>query len=65
VLAHFSLANIARSRGQDNEVEKRLNIALKLLANYRPDEIVSGSDGVIAGHFAETIRSLMNVGTMQ
>ena len=59
VLAHFSLASLARSQGKMAVAEKHFKQALKLLEYYCPEELVPESDGVTAGRFREMITAMI------
>jgi chemotaxis protein methyltransferase CheR len=55
VLAHFTLANIARVEGNTAESEKHFDNTLRLLAKSDPESIIPESDGLTAGRLSETI----------
>ncbi|SEM29123.1 MCP methyltransferase, CheR-type [Syntrophus gentianae] len=55
VLAHFTLGNLARQRGQIPLSSKHFEHALLLLQNYQPDDILPESDGVTAGRLRDII----------
>jgi len=55
VLAHFTLGNLARQRGQISLSFKHFEHALSLLQNYSPNDILPECDGVTAGRLKEII----------
>ncbi|MDB6038376.1 MAG: methyltransferase, CheR-type [Verrucomicrobiales bacterium] len=57
VLAHFTLANLARNNGDD--AGKHFANALDLLRDCPPDELLPESDGLTAGRLMEIITSLV------
>lgn len=61
VAAHFTLGNLARSRGRIAQSDRHLRNALQLLARHQPDDAVPESDGLTAGRFGEIIRTLIAV----
>lgn len=58
VLAHFTLANLARSGGRRDEADKHFANTLHLLGRLRPDDRLPESDGLTAGRLTETITAL-------
>ncbi|MBN2030899.1 chemotaxis protein CheR [bacterium] len=58
-LAYFQLGNLTRQQGKLDESKKYFNNALILLDDYKHDDILPESDGIVAGRLAEIIR-LMN-----
>lgn len=61
VAAHFTLGNLARSRGRTAQSNRHFRDALLLLARHQPDDAVAESDGLTAGRFGEIIRTLIAV----
>jgi chemotaxis protein methyltransferase CheR len=59
VLAHFAMANLARSRNQMTEANKHLTIMLGLLQACQPNDLPLESDGLTAGRLTEIITSLL------
>jgi chemotaxis protein methyltransferase CheR len=59
VLAHFALANLARSCGTIAEAKKHFAIALELLRGYQPDDLLPESDGLTAGRLTAIITSIL------
>ncbi|MCJ7813311.1 tetratricopeptide repeat protein, partial [bacterium] len=59
-LAYFQLGNLTRQQGKLSESEKYFHNALTLLDNYRHDEVLPESDGIIAGRLIEIIRLINN-----
>lgn len=57
VLAHFSLANLEQRKGKVKESRRYYDTAFSLLDKYRPDEVIPGSDGMLAGRLKEIIRA--------
>jgi len=57
-LAHFALANCARSEGRSAEAQRHDANALAILRVRPPEEIVPESDGLTAGRLAEMIAAL-------
>jgi chemotaxis protein methyltransferase CheR len=57
VLAHFSLANLEQRKGKIRESRRYYNTAFSLLDKYAADEIIPGSDGMLAGRLKEIIRT--------
>ena len=57
VLAHFALGNLTKQQGKLKESEKHFENALKLLHDYRNEEILPESEGVTAGRLKEIIKS--------
>ncbi len=58
VLAHFSLGNLARSRGDNGEAGKHFANAKRLLQRYQLDDLLPESDGLTAGRLAETLGAI-------
>jgi chemotaxis protein methyltransferase CheR len=56
VLAHFMLGNLMRQQGKFKESEKCFNNALTILDDYRKEDVLPESDGIVAGRLAEIIR---------
>jgi chemotaxis protein methyltransferase CheR len=61
VLAHFALANLARSHDQSVEAEKHFTAALRLLRHCQPDDLLPESDGLTAGRLTEIISSILEM----
>ncbi len=57
VIAHFALGNLTKQQGKLKESEKHFENALKLLHDYRNDEILPESEGITAGRLKEIIKS--------
>ncbi len=62
VLAHFTLGNLARSRGKSGEARKHFANALDLLRRCQPDDLLPESDGLTAGRLTETLTSIADPG---
>lgn len=58
VVAHFSLANLARRRGQHVEADKQFANTRHLLGRLHPDVRLPESDGLTAARLTETITAL-------
>jgi len=63
VLAHFALGNLARGRDKPGEADKHFSNALHLLRRYQPNDSLPESDGLTAGRLAETLASMIDVGS--
>ena len=63
VLAHFALGNLARGRDKPGEADKHFSNALQLLRRYQPNDSLPESDGLTAGRLAETLASMIDVGS--
>lgn len=57
VLAHFTLANLEQRKGKVKASRRYYDTASSLLDRYRPDEVIPGSDGMLAGRLKEIIRA--------
>ena len=62
VLAHFTLGNLARSRGNHNEADKHFSNSLRLLGRLEPHDLLPESDGLTAGRLTETITAMTALG---
>ncbi|MBI3853102.1 MAG: tetratricopeptide repeat protein [Verrucomicrobia bacterium] len=63
VLAHFALANLARSRDEIAGAEKHFTTALRLLRRCQPGDLLPESDGLTAGRLTEIISSIVAMET--
>lgn len=57
VLAHFTLATLARTTGDEQEATRYFNNTLELLRSYPPDEALPESGGITAARLQEIIHS--------
>lgn len=57
VLAHFTLGNLALRKRKYRESRRLFNNALTLLDKYRSDDVIPGSDGMLAERLREIIRA--------
>lgn len=55
VLAHFALGNLAKQKGRHGQAKRHFGNAADILSHRRPDEMISGSDGMTAGTLSEMI----------
>jgi chemotaxis protein methyltransferase CheR len=62
VLAHFTLGNLARAGGQNDEADKHFHNASHLLEACPPDDVLPESDGLTAGRLTEIISSITAFG---
>ncbi len=58
VLAHFALANLARSRKESVAAERHFAAALRLLRRCNTSDLLPESDGLTAGRLTEIISSI-------
>ncbi|MDP3136841.1 MAG: CheR family methyltransferase [Burkholderiaceae bacterium] len=61
VLAHFALANLARSDGNRAQADKYYAITQRLLRQFTPDTVLPESDGLTAGQLSETLLAFAGV----
>jgi chemotaxis protein methyltransferase CheR len=54
-LAHFALGNLSRRRGMKKESGRHFENALSILKKYRPDDILTESEGITAERMIEII----------
>jgi len=57
VMAHFTLAALEQRKGKVKESRRHFNVALSLLGNCHPDDIIPESEGMLAGRLTEIIRT--------
>jgi chemotaxis protein methyltransferase CheR len=57
VMAHFTLATLEQRKGKVKESRRHFNVALSLLGNCHPDDIIPESEGMLAGRLTEIIRA--------
>ena len=55
VLAHFALANLSLQSGKMVDARKHFSNVAEILSAYKPDDIISESDGITAGRLAQII----------
>jgi chemotaxis protein methyltransferase CheR len=60
VIAHFTLGNILLMLGRSAESRRRFETAIKLLPNYRRDEVLPESEGMTAGQLAEIATAIVS-----
>jgi len=60
VIAHFALGNILLMLGRSAESRRGFETAIKLLPNYRQDEVLPESEGITAGQLAEIAASIVS-----
>ncbi len=58
VMAHFALGSLLQAEGKKREAQRHFRNALQLLEKYRPDDVLTGDEGLSAGRLAEIIRSM-------
>ena len=58
-LAHFSLGNLARMKGNQKDAVRHFKVALSILGAYTRDEIVPGSEGITAARLREIVESTL------
>ncbi len=58
--AHFSLGNLARLEGRNDESQKHLEICLSLLRDMNPERILPEAGGITAGKLMKLVRSMTN-----
>lgn len=63
VLAHFSLGNLARSHGKNDEAYKHFANASHLLRDCQPGDLLPESEGLTAGRLTEIISSIVAMDT--
>lgn len=61
VLAHFALANLARSDGNRAQADKYYAITQRLLRQFPPDAVLPESDGLTADQLSETLLAFAGV----
>ncbi|MDO8277427.1 MAG: CheR family methyltransferase [Burkholderiaceae bacterium] len=61
VLAHFALANLARSEGNRAQADKYYANTQRLLRQFPPDTVLPESDGLTAGQLGETLLAFAGV----
>lgn len=61
VLAHFASGNAARMQRQHKTAARHYRNALRILRDFRRDDIVPHSDGLTAGRLKDMITSLIQV----
>lgn len=59
VIAHFALGNILMMLGRSAESRRRFETAIKLLPNYRQDDVLPESEGITAGQLAEIATAIV------
>jgi chemotaxis protein methyltransferase CheR len=60
IMAYFMLGNIFRQTGKNGESGKYFETALRLLSQHHPEETLTRSDGMTAGHLSEMIYLVTN-----
>lgn len=61
VLAHFALANLARSDGNRAQADKYYALTQRLLRQFPPETVLPESDGLTAGQLSETLLAFAGV----
>lgn len=59
VPAHYLLANLYRRQGRKKESKKHFEITLSLLRTYPVEDVLPGSEGMIAGRMIEIINTML------
>jgi chemotaxis protein methyltransferase CheR len=61
VLAHFALGNFALQQRNFKEADKHFSNVLGLLADYKSDDVLPQSDGLVAGRLKEMVESAISM----
>jgi chemotaxis protein methyltransferase CheR len=65
VPAHYLLANLYRRQGRKKESKKHFEISLSLLRSYPIEDVLPGSEGMIAGRMIEIINTMLEQGAVK
>lgn len=58
VIAHFALANLARSLNRSEKSRKHFQNVLRLLEQYQDEQVLPEAEGMTAGRLKEIVRSM-------
>ena len=65
VPAHYLLANLYRRQGRMRESKKHFEISLSILSVFPIEEVLPGSEGMIAGRMIEIINTMLEQGAVK